>query len=225
MSDPIKSQGGGFQGWLSRARFTTVLWLLMLPALVGLVAFTYVPNIESVIYAFYKWDGAMIEEYIGLGNFEEAFNSDPRFWGTFALILTLLAANLLKMWPSIFAAIVLHRMKSEKSQYLYRVLFVIPMVIPGLVALLLWKSFFDANVGIFNAFLSATGLMDVLAWLDHAWPSLTGFMNQNVMAWNQEAPLAGTTGIGVGITRVSHGIRLRPPQKNMIAIPNDFAWW
>lgn len=190
MSEPIIPQGGGLQGWLARARFTTVLWLLMVPAIAGLVAFTYIPNIESVIYSFFKWDGAMIEEYIGLGNFHEAFNGDPRFWGTFGLILILLAANLVKMWPSIFAAIVLHRMKSEKSQYLYRVMFVIPMVIPGLVALLLWKSFFDANVGIFNGFLRTTGMMDVLAWADHAWPAMTGFMNQSVMSWDASSSLA-----------------------------------
>jgi ABC-type sugar transport system permease subunit len=84
---------------------------------------------------------------------------------------------------------VLHRMKSEKSQYLYRVLFVIPMVIPGLVALLLWKSFFDANVGIFNGFLQATGLMHVLAWMDHAWPALTSYVNQNVLLWNGDGNL------------------------------------
>ncbi|MBN8526011.1 MAG: sugar ABC transporter permease [Planctomycetes bacterium] len=190
MSEPIIPKGGGFQGWLTRARFTTVLWMLMIPAMAGLIAFTYIPNIESVIYSFYKWDGAMIEEYIGVENFREAFRGDPRFWGTFLLILILLAANLVKMWPSIFAAIVLHRMKSEKSQYLYRVMFVIPMVIPGLVALLLWKSFFDANVGIFNGFLRATGMMDVLAWADHAWPAMTAFMNGSVMHWNDGGSMA-----------------------------------
>lgn len=189
MSEPIMPSGGGFQGWLARARFTTILWILMVPAIAGLVAFTYIPNIESVIYSFYKWDGAMIEEFRGLDNFKEAFFGDPRFWGTFGLILILLAANLVKMWPSIFGAIVLHRMKSEKAQYLYRVLFVIPMVIPGLVALLLWKSFFDANVGIFNGLLHATGLMSLLAWLDHAWPALTGVVNQHVLAWNSDGSL------------------------------------
>nr|MBP6836711.1 hypothetical protein [Kofleriaceae bacterium] len=32
------------------------------------------------------------------------------------------------------------------------------MVIPGLVLLLLWKGFYDPNVGIFNKMLNATGL-------------------------------------------------------------------
>jgi ABC-type sugar transport system permease subunit len=82
----------------------------------------------------------------------------------------LLVANLCKMWPSIFAAIALHRLRSEKWQYFYRVMFVLPMVIPGLVWLLVWKSFFDPISGILNSFLNATGLMKVLAWLDTAMP-------------------------------------------------------
>jgi hypothetical protein len=66
--------------------------------------------------------------------------------------------------------------------------------------------------------VTAAGLRDALVDQEHA---LVGI-------WSAEGNVlrqAGTTGIGVGITRVSHGIRLRPPQKNMIAIPNDFAWW
>lgn len=192
MSEPLSS-GGGFQGWLARAKLTSILWLLMLPGLIGLIAFTYVPNLQTIQYAFYSWDGSMTEEFRGLENFRTAFTADPLFWKCFVIIFILLAANLVKMWPSIFAAIVLHRMKSAKAQYIYRVLFVIPMVIPGLVALLLWKSFFNANVGIFNGFLRATGLMDLLHWLDGVWPPFTQFVAKSVLYWDP----AGSTAMNI----------------------------
>ncbi len=189
MSEPLSS-GGGFEGWLARAKLTSILWLLMLPGLAGLIAFTYVPNLQTIQYAFFNWDGSMTEEYRGLENFRIAFFADPLFWQCFLIIGILLAANLAKMWPSIFAAIVLHRLKSTKSQYLYRVLFVIPMVIPGLVALLLWKSFFNANVGIFNEFLRLTGLMEALRWMDGHWPPFTQFVANSVLHWDASASLA-----------------------------------
>jgi ABC-type sugar transport system permease subunit len=187
MSDAILR--GGFKGWLARAKLTTVLWLLMFPAVAALLVFTYLPNIETIKYSFYSWDGSMTEEFTGLENFHTAFFGDPLFWKCFSIIGILLVANLIKMWPSIFAAIVLHRMKSARAQYVYRVLFVIPMVIPGLVVLLLWKSFFNANVGIFNGFLRGTGLMSGLAWFDHHWPPFTAFMAKSVMVWDPTASI------------------------------------
>jgi ABC-type sugar transport system permease subunit len=77
------------------------------------------------------------------------------------------------MWPSIMTAIVLHRLKSERWQYVYRVLFVVPMVIPALVGLLIWKSFYDPLIGPLNRFLRGTGLMSLLAWLDVRMPLLS----------------------------------------------------
>jgi ABC-type glycerol-3-phosphate transport system permease component len=54
-----------------------------------------------------------------------------------------------------------------RLQFLYRTLFVIPMVIPGLVVVLIWRSFFfEATSGYLNRFLYSTGLFNVLSHLD-----------------------------------------------------------
>jgi len=91
---------------------------------------------------------------------------DPALWGGFTVITILVIANIPKMIPSIITAVVIHRLKSEKWNYIYRVLFVIPMIIPGMVMLLLWKFFFDPSVGMFNKLLIYSKVMDVLALLD-----------------------------------------------------------
>ncbi|MGA0368807.1 MAG: hypothetical protein ACO3N7_05090, partial [Kiritimatiellia bacterium] len=51
-------------------------------------------------------------------------------WSGFGVIAVLVLANLMKMLPSIITAVVIHRLKSETANYWYRVLFVIPMIIP-----------------------------------------------------------------------------------------------
>ncbi|MBA3684450.1 MAG: sugar ABC transporter permease [Planctomycetes bacterium] len=153
-----------------RARLLAILYLLCVPTMVGVLLFTYYPNIEVVKYAFYRWDGSNIVEYRGLENFRQAFGADPLFWGSFELVGILLIANLVKMWPSILVAIALHRLNSQRWQYLYRVLFVLPMVIPGLVWLLIWKTFFTS--GMFNDVLHASGAMWVFRHLDAGLPAL-----------------------------------------------------
>ena len=173
MSDLIVSGSTPLARWWQRSRFIGMLWLLMLPSLGGLMLFTYYPNIESVFMSMHRWSGGEEKEFIGASNFEKVFTQDPLFWQSFSLIGILLVANLIKMWPSIFAAIVLHRLRSDRGQFIYRVLFVIPMVIPSLVGLLIWKSFFDPTVGVLNKFLNATGLMPVLQWMDTAMPALS----------------------------------------------------
>ena len=201
--------GGIGRGWWSRAKFFTMLWLLMLPSLAGLVIFTYFPNLESVKYAFYRWDGSSVEEFRGLENFRTAFLGDPLFWQTFWLVGVLLVANLIKMWPSILAAIVLHRLKSERWQYVYRVLFVLPMVVPGLVMLLLWKGFFDAQVGILNSILNGTGLMSVLAWLDHTMPGLAVTLNASAPFTAINAVFGGLGGFclwGLAVLLLTGGV-------------------
>ena len=95
-----------------------------------------------------------------------AGGGDKLLWKSFHLILVLLVATLFTMWPSIFTAVCIHRLKSDRWQYIYRVLFVIPMIIPHIVGLLIWKFFYDPSVGILNQFLIGSGLDHVLIWFD-----------------------------------------------------------
>ena len=182
---------------------------LMLPTLAGMIALDYYPKISAVRYSFYTWDGSMTEEFRGLKNYQDAFTADPLFWQTFGLIGILLAANFVKMWPSIFTAVALHRIRSERSQYLYRVLFVIPMVIPGLVWLLIWKSFYDPTVGLLNSFLRSTGLMSVLQRLDTDMPRVASALQPVVDA--TVTPLLGGLWamalIGVMLASATNGLR------------------
>lgn len=165
-----------FRAFFQRFQLWMALYLLMIPTIVGMIVFDYYPKIDVVIMSFYRWEPPTIMEFIGLGNFLDAA-ADPLFWQSFQLILILLVTNLLKMWPSIFAAVALHRIAKQGYRYTYQVLFVVPMVVPGLVWLLIWKSFYDPDFGILNRFLNLTGLMTLLSWMDGT-VEAPGFMPQ-----------------------------------------------
>lgn len=91
---------------------------------------------------------------------------DPVLWGGFSVIAILICFNVVKMMPSIVTAVVIHRLKSNTANYWYRVLFVIPMIIPGMVGLLIWKFFYNPNEGLLNQILINTGIMKLLCGLD-----------------------------------------------------------
>ena len=78
----------------------------------------------------------------------------------------LIQFNLVNMIPSIAMEVVINRLRSERWQYLYRVLLVVPMIVPGLVTLFIWKFFLDPNLGMLNRILDATGLKSVLVQID-----------------------------------------------------------
>ncbi len=171
---------------IRKLRYQWTLYLLLLPTVALVIVFRYIPSIDAIRYSFYRWDGAFVKEYHGVENYVNAFFHDPLFWHSFALVFLLLFFNVIKMWPSIFTAVVIHRIKSERWQYVYRVLFVIPMIIPGIVVLLIWKSFYDPTVGILNKILQATGIMNVLIWLD------VNYLHWNAFVGGQPAWLAHT---------------------------------
>ena len=155
--------------WRDTARPLLRLWgslyLLMLATIVFVVVFNYFPKFEVIIKAFYRWEPPQVEEYVGLKNFRDAL-ADPLFAQSFKLVGILLATNLLKMWPGILVAVCLHRLINDRLRYIFQVCFVVPMVIPGMVWLLIWKSFYDPDFGILNRFLNGSGLMRVLHYLD-----------------------------------------------------------
>jgi ABC-type sugar transport system permease subunit len=204
--------------WVNKSRLYLILLLLMFPTLAGMLLFTYWPQWETIKYSFYKWDGSKESlEFIGLENFHRAFFIDRKFWPTFQLVGILLVANLFKMWPAILTAVVLHRVRSDRWQYIYRVLFVIPMIIPALVTLLIWKQFFDANTGILNIFLNATGLMSLLQWLDVSMPALASKL----------APVVKGTTSALGSVWVLGllGVMFLSAPKRLGGFAKQWIWW
>ncbi len=155
------------------------LYLLVLPSTCIILLLGYYPKIDVVVKSMFRWKPGEVEEFIGLKNFVDIFN-DPTFWASFQLVFILLAANLVKMWPGIFAAVALNRLTSDRLRYIFQVLFVVPMVIPGMVWLLIWKSFYEPSGGLINRILRGSGLMGFLDFLDSAMPQVALFADKSL---------------------------------------------
>jgi raffinose/stachyose/melibiose transport system permease protein len=154
----------GIVPWKQAGRDWT-LYLFIVPSLVLIAWFAYTPTFSAIYHSFFDWSGGVEKRFVGFENYARAFR-DSVFWSSFVTIGILVLANIVKLIPSIAVAVMIHRLKSERWQYWYRVLVVVPMVVPGLVVLFIWKGFFDPSAGALNQFLNATGLMEILCSLD-----------------------------------------------------------
>ena len=119
---------------VKKLRFYWGLYGLVLIPLALVLLFNYYPIFNGFIHIFYHWDGDSVEEFTGLKNLID-ITTDVKVWKSFGVVLIFVVANLFKMIIPIIAAVVLHHIIHEKANYAYRVMFVIPMVIPAMVGL------------------------------------------------------------------------------------------
>lgn len=141
------------------------LYLFVLPTVLLVGTFAYFPAASAIYHSFFEWGGGEAKQFIGLGNFQRAWH-DQTLGQSLATVALLMVFNLFKMIPSILMAVLIHRLTSDRWQYLYRALLVVPMIIPSIVTLFIWKFFLDPNFGALNRLLDLTGGKQVLVWLD-----------------------------------------------------------
>jgi len=127
------------------------------PALAALAVFRYFPVLSAVWHSFFNWNGFDEGRFTGMANYGELF-SDP-VMGTASLnilayVVIRVALNL--VFP-LLAALLIHHLGSSRAAYPYKALFTVPLVVPTMVVLLVWKFIYNPHDGILNRFLSFLG--------------------------------------------------------------------
>lgn len=135
--------------------------LFILAAIVSNIIFDWVPTLDGFIRSFFTWTNRNPElVFVGLDNFRRVL-TDPQFHLAVGNMLFFLVAYLILMFPSVLTAVVLFRVRGARLQYGYRVLLVLPMVVPALVFTLLWIFILGYDFGAINTLLVDLGLSRV----------------------------------------------------------------
>jgi multiple sugar transport system permease protein len=141
---------------------------LLIPSLVLLTVLTIIPIIYLIVTSFTSWDlsrpGSF--QFIGLANYIRVLTSDTRFWNSVLvqIKLTFLTVPAQIITGLALAVFVREKIKSTVLVDLARGVFILPMVIPPIVAALIWKILFTPPVSILS-FLSEHAGLGQLAWL------------------------------------------------------------
>jgi multiple sugar transport system permease protein len=164
--EPALPSKRGLSRSYARPRRTPLNWvrggglaafLFLLPLLFVFGAFSWYPIVRTAIMAFQHTNLVEAPTWVGFQNFAAVWH-DPLFpiavknTAYFALLALIFGYPI-----PLVAAVLMSEVRKRRG--LYSVLAFLPVVIPPVVGVLLWKTFYDASsLGVFNTILHWVGL-------------------------------------------------------------------
>ncbi|QMV43164.1 carbohydrate ABC transporter permease [Cohnella cholangitidis] len=157
----------------NRRKWLTIIGFL-LPSTIGLIVFSVIPIVYSLVISFTDWNGlnpwnlsAGTPDFLGFGNFKTILEGEE-FWRVLKNTMYYIVLYIpLILIASVLAAVLLNN--TYKAIGLYRVVFFIPVLTSWVAAALIWKWLLSDDYGPVNAILSFVGI-DGPAWLqDRTW--------------------------------------------------------
>ncbi len=163
-----RSRRRGLRMRLTRDSLATLLFLLPLLAVFGL--FSWFPIVRALVMSVQATNLVSEPTFVGLNNFADVL-ADPQFGIAVGNTLWFALLALVFGFPiPIILAVVMSEVR--KGRGLYSALAYLPVVIPPVVSVLLWRFFYDASPhGVFNTILGWIGL-GPLPWLQSAGSSM-----------------------------------------------------
>ena len=144
----------------------------ILPTIVCLILFTYIPLINSLRYSLYRVSVVGFgEEFIGLRNYQALLGSSA-FWNAVLNTVILAVFSLISIPVGFVLATQINSLGKTRAQSFFRVSFYLPNMVTGVSVVLLFQFIFLRDGGLINSFLSIiTGREITIGWLTD--PSLT----------------------------------------------------
>jgi len=142
------------------------IYLFLVPTFLFLLAFMYYPAVTAIRLSFFSWDGFNDPRWVGMDNFKRIFSDSIMLASIQNMLILAVAHVVIVITTPLLAAELVFHLKSKRWQYWYRVLLVVPLVVPDVVTYLIWQFIFNPSIGLANVLLRNLGL-DFLAndWL------------------------------------------------------------
>ena len=150
--------------WVRNGGLTTLL--LLLPMLFVFGAFSWYPIVQTVVMSLQSTNLVDPPVWVGLDNFRTVLE-DPLLGTAVKNTVYFALLALLFGYPiPLVAAVLISELRRYRG--VFAVLVYLPVVIPPVVAVLLWKTFYDgSSAGVFNTVLGWVGL-GPYPWLQSA---------------------------------------------------------
>jgi multiple sugar transport system permease protein len=131
-------------------------WLFIVPAIIFFIGYELYPILQAIVISFtdYKYlNTTGVTNFVGLQNFIDAIQ-DPKFQvgiGRAAYFTAIFLPGVIFL--PLFVAILVDRVKNARLATLYRLILLIPAVIPGPMIFIMWRLIYDFDVGPINVIL------------------------------------------------------------------------
>ena len=162
---------------------TFIAWILITPLMILLLIFYVYPIFHNFYLSLTDYSGINLRDYglIGFSNYREIFLSgfeglvSMTIW-TFSFAISVVVVSFIL---GVFIATLLQKNKVSIAK-LYRIIFILPWVIPTVITLLMWQGLLETEGGLVNQILSFIGINRV-PWLSNPW--VAKFSTIMVMTW------------------------------------------
>ncbi|MDD3865639.1 MAG: extracellular solute-binding protein [Candidatus Izemoplasmatales bacterium] len=162
---------------------TLIAWLLMVPLLILLIVFYVYPIIHNVYLSLTDYSGINLRDYglIGFANYKDIFVAglDGLASMTVWTIVFATCVVTLSFLLGTILASVLNKINFHVAKF-YRIIFILPWVIPTVITLLMWQGLLDTDNGLVNQILGLVGIPNI-PWLSD--PYMAKISTILVMVW------------------------------------------
>lgn len=158
----IKPRRGGLWSRIWKYR---IAYLFLLPTLLLLGSIKYFPFFTAFVESLFDWNGININTFIGLKNYEELLQ-DKKVAVAFANVFKISAFTLIvNLTLPMLAAVLVFRIRNIRLQNFLKVGFIVPLVVPMMVLVLMWRWMYSGDFGLINQLLDLIGMGS----LKHSW--------------------------------------------------------
>ena len=136
------------------------------PWLFCFLAFTLIPLISSVVLSLMEYNMLSNPVFIGFKNFVDLFTEDQLFGKSLGVTFEFVFLAIpLRLAFALLVAIILNR--ESKAVPIYRVVYYLPSILGGSVAVaVMWRYCFNRD-GVFNTALRALGIACDISWISN----------------------------------------------------------
>ncbi len=177
-------------------------YLFVSPFFVTFAIFTLYPMLRAIVMGFQESLGYSGQwNWVGLANYVEAFTNDPRMVVSLRNFVYYTLGSLLTQLPCAFFLALLLTAPSLRAKGLWRTLFFIPSVLPGVTMGVVGLWFFSRTHGFANALVIAFGgeRVDWGRYTYYIMPQLLTIAFWQWMGNHAVFLIAGMSGIGTEV--------------------------
>jgi multiple sugar transport system permease protein len=188
-----------------RTGTTKTGWGLVLPLVALYLALTIFPFIYTIVISFFDYNLAKggTPRFIGVNNYIAIFSTDrlARDSVRFSIIILLIAVPLEIILGTALAFLI----RGTKGEHTVRTLLLVPMMVPPVVAGIMWKMLFNFAYGPINYVLSLATLPKI-SWLGDWFYSQVAVVIMDIWQWTPFVFLityAGLQGIPIDLVEAA----------------------
>lgn len=157
-------------------------WLYILPAILLIGTFVYVPIIQNFYFSLFKMNSYTDEKiFVGLSHYVRIFKDDVFYTSLKNNITYAIISVICQVGIGTMLAILIESKLTGRLRNFYRNVLFMPSLISVTAVGLLWYFIYNPNVGMLNAVLTKIGLEN----LTHAWLAEPDVAIYSVIAMSQ----------------------------------------